>query len=118
MVLASDATASWSLFILREQSHPTAAFDGIYKRTMGPVLSACAALTAKLMDLPEDDHRVVLAVLGLYGHITFFRTGREAALRMLRTRKLAETHLAEIKAELRRQTDMLGQGTPRARPTP
>jgi AcrR family transcriptional regulator len=99
MLLASEIE-TWPLFILREQAHPTAAFDSVYDKIMGPVIQTCAALIARLSDLSETDPQAALAALGLYGQITSFRFGREAVLRALGTRELTEAHRALIKAGL------------------
>ncbi len=102
MLLGSDVK-DWALFILREQAHPTPAFDSIYGKTIRPVIRTCAALIAKLADLPENDPWAAVAALGLYGQITSFRSGREAVLRVLGTRELTEFHREQMKSGLFRQ---------------
>ena len=106
MLLGSEAE-SWALFILREQARPTSAFDQIFDKIMGPVIRTCAALIAKLSDLPENDPEVVIAALSFYGQITSFRFGHEAVLRGLGTRKLTDAHRAQIKTGLLRQLSAL-----------
>jgi AcrR family transcriptional regulator len=102
MVLG-PAVEPWALFILREQAHPTSAFDRIYDEVMGPVIHTCAALIAKLADLPENDPEAAVAALALYGQITSFRFGREAVLRVLGTPDITGAHRAQIKSSLLRQ---------------
>ena len=70
---------------------------------MGPIIRTCAALIAKLADLPENDSQAAITALGLYGQITSFRFGREAVLRVLGTRELTPGRRAQIKAGLLRQ---------------
>lgn len=102
LLLRSDVE-TWPLFVLREQTHPTPAFDSIYDKIMGPVIRTCAALVARLADLPENDPEAAVVAFGLYGQITAFRFGREAVLRVLGTRDLTDAHRAQIKAGLLRQ---------------
>jgi TetR/AcrR family transcriptional regulator, regulator of cefoperazone and chloramphenicol sensitivity len=64
MLLESDVE-TWALFILREQAHPTSAFDNMFNKIMGPVIRICAALIAKLADcrraqLLRTDHLIPL----------------------------------------------------------
>ena len=106
MLLGSDVEP-WALFILREQAHPTPAFDSMYDKIMGPVIRTCASLIARLADLPENDPQVAVAALGLYGQITSFRFGREAVLRVLGTSELTDAHRAQIKSGLLRQLTAL-----------
>ena len=102
MLLGPDVEA-WALFILREQAHPTSAFDSLFNTIMGPVIQTCAALIAKLAGLSDDDPEAAVAALSFYGQITSFRFGREAVLRVLGTRKLSDAHRAQIKSGLLRQ---------------
>lgn len=102
-MLLDSKVETWALFIMREQAHPTSAFDNIFDKIMGPTIATCTALLAKLADLPPNDPRAAIAALGLYGQIISFRFGHEAALRVLGTRKLTQAHRLQIKAELLRQ---------------
>lgn len=102
MLLGSDVEA-WALFILREQAHPTAAFDSMFDKVMGPVIRTCVVLIARLRDLSDDDPEAAIMALALYGQMTSFRFGREAVLRVLGTPELTDTHRALIKAGLLRQ---------------
>ena len=102
MLLGSDVEA-WALFILREQAHPTSAFDCMFDKIMGPVIRTCTALIARIAGLPDDDAEAAITALGFYGQITSFRFGHEAALRVLGTEKITDAHLAQIKVGLLRQ---------------
>ena len=107
MLLESDMTEAWTLFVMREQAHPTAAFETIFELTQGPVIRLCSALVAKLSGLSEDDPKVNVTALSLYGQITFFRSGRESLLRVLETREISAACVAEIKSVLFRQLTCL-----------
>lgn len=111
MLLESDMTEAWTLFVMREQAHPTAAFETIFERMQGPVIRLCAAFVAKLSDLSENDPQVTITALSLYGQITSFRSGRESVLRVLGTRKLSRAYLAEIKSAQFRQLTCLSRAS-------
>ncbi len=112
MLLESDMTEPWTLFVMREQAHPTAAFETIFERTQGPVIRLCAGFLARLLDLSEDDPQVTVTALCLYGQITSVRSGRESILRVLGTRELSRAHFAEIKSVLFRQLTCLSIASP------
>jgi AcrR family transcriptional regulator len=83
LFLGEHELERWVLFIIREQAHPTKAFDIIYDRVMRRVAGACIALVARLLGLPRDNAEVRIRAAALIGQIVFFRTAREAVLRVL-----------------------------------
>jgi AcrR family transcriptional regulator len=83
LFLAVHEQEHWVLFIIREQAHPTKAFDILYERMMRRVIGACTGLVARLLGLSRDDPAVRLRTLALLGQIVFFRTAREVTLRTL-----------------------------------
>lgn len=83
LFLGERQLEKWVLFIIREQAHPTEAFDIIYDRVMRRVVGACAALVGRLLEQPADDPTILVRTVALLGQIIFFRTAREAALRTL-----------------------------------
>ncbi len=78
MLIESDLTEAWGLFVTKEQAHPTDAFETIFRRMQGPVIRLCAAFVAKLSNLPKHDPQVTVTALSLYGQVTFYRSGRES----------------------------------------
>ncbi|MGD0635001.1 MAG: CerR family C-terminal domain-containing protein [Beijerinckiaceae bacterium] len=106
--LGGHELEKWVLFIVREQAQPTGAFDILFDRVMNPVLGACGALVGRLLVLPGDDPVVRVRAFALLGQIIFFRTAREAALRMMgwpdfegdRVTIVKDTLLAQIEAAL------------------
>jgi len=107
MLIESDLTEAWTLFVVREQADPTDAFKTIFKKMQGPVIRLCGAFIARLTNLPEDDPQVTVTALSLYGQVTFFRSGRESILRVLGTRRLSRAHFEKIKSVLLRQLTCL-----------
>ncbi|MGI8839569.1 MAG: CerR family C-terminal domain-containing protein [Caulobacteraceae bacterium] len=104
MLLGSEESAPWALFLMREQAHPTAAFDVVYG-TMEPVLKLCAALIGRITGRSADDPEVLIMALGLYGQVTSFRFSHEALLRTLGTRAVGKAELRQIKTVIARQVE-------------
>jgi TetR/AcrR family transcriptional regulator, regulator of cefoperazone and chloramphenicol sensitivity len=100
MLLEPGAKKAWVLFLVREQAHPTAAFDMIFERLQGPLVHLCMTFIGRLAGLKENDPRVAIIAFGLYSQILSFRLLRETALRVLRTKELESTHVETIKSLL------------------
>lgn len=103
LFLGAHELEKWVLFIIREQAHPTKAFDILYERMMRRVAGLCTALLARLADKPESDKEVRVRALALIGQIVFFRTAREATLRVLGWPDFENNRLALVKSTLRAQ---------------
>lgn len=97
LFLGGHELEKWVLFIMREQAQPTRAFDIIFDRVMRRVVSACAALVGRLLELPADDPKVLIRTVALLGQIVSFRTGRETALRVLGWKDFEADRLAFVK---------------------
>jgi AcrR family transcriptional regulator len=80
--LTTERSASWSLFIVREQMNPTRAFDRLYAGPMGRIMAAlvelvCAATGAR------DRQAARLTMLTLFGQVLVIRAARAACARVL-----------------------------------
>jgi TetR/AcrR family transcriptional regulator, regulator of cefoperazone and chloramphenicol sensitivity len=104
LFLGESELEKWVMFIIREQAHPTKAFDIIFERVMRRVAAACTALVGRLLDQPESNPEVRIRALALIGQIIFFRIAREAALRLMRWTDFEEAHLQLVKRALYEQT--------------
>jgi TetR/AcrR family transcriptional regulator, regulator of cefoperazone and chloramphenicol sensitivity len=104
LFLGAHELDNWLLFIIREQAHPTKAFDILFKRMMSRVAGACAMLVARLLDKPDSDPEVRIRTVALVGQIIFFRTAREAALRIVGWPDFDGDRLALVKHVLHAQT--------------
>jgi AcrR family transcriptional regulator len=81
-LMLSDETEQWSQLILREQQHPTAAFERLYGAYMGRVLGLLTRLVQQLRgDREPDDSRVI--VVGIVGSVLIWRAARATVLRHL-----------------------------------
>ncbi len=100
LLIGGREPEAWVLFIIREQAQPTAAFDILFERVMRRFARTGAGLVGELMELPSDDPRVLARTLMLFGGILFFRTAREASLRVLGWRNFRGRRLSFLKDAL------------------
>ena len=110
--LGEHELEKWVLFIIREQAHPTKAFDIIFERVMRRVAGALVALVSRLTGQPRDNTEVRIRAASLIGQIVFFRTAREAVLRVLGWPDFGGRRLQIVKDVLHAQI-MSGLGEPR-----
>jgi AcrR family transcriptional regulator len=101
LFLGEHELEKWVLFIIREQAQPTKAFDVIFDRVMRHVANTCATLVGRLLDQARDDPRTLIRTNAILGQVIFFRTAREAALRVMGWQHFDGKHLALVKATLR-----------------
>jgi len=88
-------------FIVREQQHPTEAFERIYEHMMSPVLETATALLA--IALPHRDERERRAlVISLVGMAIVLRVGRACVARVLRVDDIDAQTADFLLASLRR----------------
>jgi AcrR family transcriptional regulator len=107
-LLASDESAEWARFMVREQMTPTEAFSRMYGRTMGPLLGIVTTLVGITLEEPADSERVRLRTASLIGGILVFRVANTAAMRLLGWKNVGEqerqaihAHVADLVASVR-----------------
>jgi AcrR family transcriptional regulator len=81
--LMQPDSESRSLFIIREQMHPTEAFDRIYGGVMGEMLENLVRLVC-LASGDDDEARARLLTVTLIGQVIVLRASRASCLRLLR----------------------------------
>lgn len=101
MMVGSEEAALWARFIVREQFDPTAAFEILYERIMGPSYVAIGKLLGPLLGLPADSEEMKLRVFSLIGQALIFRVARSAVLRRLGWDNYTAGRLDQIRAALR-----------------
>jgi TetR/AcrR family transcriptional regulator, regulator of cefoperazone and chloramphenicol sensitivity len=101
--LGAHELEKWVMFIIREQAQPTKAFDIIFERVMQRTFNTLAALVSRLIDRPASDMEVRIRTFTLIGQLVFFRTAREAALRVTGWRDFDGERLKLVKRVLRAQ---------------
>lgn len=97
LFLGEHELEKWVLFIIREQTRPTKAFDILFERMMRRVFGSGAALVGRLLNRPDAEPEVRIRTLALIGRIIFLRTAREAALRVLDWPDFDNRRLALVK---------------------
>ena len=80
--LAAAHNASWSLFIVREQMNPTAAFDRIYDGAMGQMFDALVELVCVAV-AAQGRTAARIMVLTLFGQVVVLRAARATCARLL-----------------------------------
>ncbi|WP_406664201.1 CerR family C-terminal domain-containing protein [Gallaecimonas sp. GXIMD1310] len=81
-LMVSPQTAHWSQLVLREQQHPTKAFDVLYDRFMGRLLGLMTQLIQRLRPtLSETDARLLM--LTLLGQVLVWRFARTSVERQM-----------------------------------
>lgn len=101
-LLVSDETESWASFIIREQQHPSAAFERLYDGGMGRYIGTATQLVAAILGRPPQSKAVQVQAIGLIGHILIFRSGRAAVLRALGWRNIGTSEFSEISQMIER----------------
>lgn len=86
-----------TVFILREQAQPTAAFDLIFERFMRPIHETITTLVADCMAVPSTDVQAILHAHAIIGQLLGFRALRAALLK--RTGWSAKAHPAPDHAD-------------------
>jgi TetR/AcrR family transcriptional regulator, regulator of cefoperazone and chloramphenicol sensitivity len=101
--LGAHELEKWVMFIIREQAQPTKAFDIIFERVMQRTFNTLATLVSRLLERPASDIEVRIRTFTLIGQLVFFRTAREAALRVTGWRDFDGERLKLVKRVLRAQ---------------
>lgn len=94
-------------FFLREQISPSAAYELLHRRIMGPMLTACASLVGRLIGRPANAEETMLRTLALLGPLMVFQRARETSLRALGWPDYQGERLACIKALMWQQAEAL-----------
>lgn len=99
-------TESWSLFIVREQMRPTAAFERLFDGPMGQMMRklircVCVATGS------DDDESARIAALALFGQVLVMRSSRASVLRLLDVETIDEALAVRIRARIRANTDAI-----------
>lgn len=88
-LLLGDETEAWAQLIVREQQHPTEAFDHLYAQFMGPMLGLATQLVQRLRpDLEPAQARA--RTVAMFGQALVWRVARAGAQRHMGWKRLAE----------------------------
>ncbi len=103
--MASDASGEWTLFVMREQMRPSAAFDRIYGGVMGRMVRMLADLVR--VATGQDMRAAQVATITLMGQVLALRASRATCLRLLERDALDADDIAEIKARIDANIDAI-----------
>lgn len=95
-LMLSPETEHWCELMLREQAHPTAAFDHIYNGFMGPTLELLVELVMRLRN-ESDRTDARLRVITLLGQVIVWRMARATTQRLLNWKTIDSLQIAQIK---------------------
>lgn len=104
--MTAQQSTSYSLFIMREQMEPTAAFERIYGGMMGTMLRALVNLVQRATGRTEGDTARVV-VITLIGQVIALRASRAAALKVLQRSDLDASTIAVLGARIAANTDAI-----------
>ena len=105
-LLSPDVT-TWALFIVREQLRPTAAFDELFVRTMGPALERLSALLIAASSGRCTPARARIKAIALVGQVLVFRLARAAVLRSTGWRDVGSRESSTIRGIVREHTSAI-----------
>jgi AcrR family transcriptional regulator len=103
--MATDASGDWTLFVMREQMKPSAAFDRIYGGVMGQLVRSLAELVR--VATGRDIRTAQIATITLMGQVLALRASRATCLRLLDRDVLDAEDIAQIKARIDSNIDAI-----------
>lgn len=83
VMICSEIGGQFGPIIVREQFHPTSAFDRIYESEMRTLHEAVTCLVARLTGVSPESEEAILRAHAIIGQVVVFRVMRETALRRL-----------------------------------
>jgi AcrR family transcriptional regulator len=95
VILGKAEAARWARFIVREQMHPTAAFEVLYEFISGASAMASTVVAAALGQPESPETR--LHVFALMGEVLYFRVAQPVVLRRMEWTAIDDAERAAIK---------------------
>nr|WP_319392693.1 CerR family C-terminal domain-containing protein [uncultured Desulfobacter sp.] len=83
ILISSELGRQAAPIIMREQAHPTTAFDRLYENHLRPIHEVITVLVARLRKESPDSENAVICAHTIIGQIAAFRMMRETARRRL-----------------------------------
>jgi hypothetical protein len=97
---------NWSLFIVREQMHPTAAFARLFDGPMGQMLRRLVRFVC-IATGSDDGETMRIATMTLFGQALVVRSARASVLRILETDAIDAERAERIRARIRANTNAI-----------
>jgi len=92
-MMNSDVTKHWSSMLLREQQHPTAAFDIMHKGPMGKLLKLSSQLIAMATNIDADSEAARLQSVLIFGQIHVLKVSRATLLSHMQWDEFSENEM-------------------------
>lgn len=99
-------TENWSLFIVREQMNPTAAFARMFDGPMGQMTRRLARFVSIAAGV-ENSEAARITTLTLFGQVLVVRASRATVLRLLEVDSIDDKLTARIRARIRANTNAI-----------
>jgi AcrR family transcriptional regulator len=104
ILISSDLGRQAAPIIMREQAHPTAAFDQLYENHLRSIHEVITVLVARLKGQAPDSEDAIICAHAIIGQVIVFRMMRETARRRLawdtfddqKTEKVCDVIVANI----------------------
>lgn len=96
MLIDSKEPENWALIIMREQIHPSDAFDSLYNHVMRDTQVLLAGLIAHVVGLPEGDEESYMRAHAMIGQVLVFLSSRESFLRAMNVEQLSQAQIDKI----------------------
>jgi AcrR family transcriptional regulator len=104
--MASNESADWTLFVLREQMKPGEAFDRIYGGVMGQMVRKLGDLVCTATGCREI-RTGRIATITLMGQVIALRASRATCLKLLERETLEPNDIIDIKARIDANIDAI-----------
>lgn len=104
--MMAQQTESWSLFIVREQMRPTAAFARLFDGPMGQMMRKLIRFICIATEI-EDAEDARITGLMLFGQVLVLRSARASALRLFEIETISDALAQRIRARIHANTNAI-----------
>lgn len=95
-IMIVEESTQWAQFMLREQMHPTKAFDHIYDEMIGPMFDHVSGIVLRLGNGRYGREEATLRTLTLIGQILVFRVARATVRRTMGWQAVGAAETSDI----------------------
>ena len=104
--MMDEETADYSLFIVREQTNPTEAFDRIWRGMMGRMMERVVDLVC-IASGQRDAKAARVTAITLLGQVIVLRAARASCLKLLQTDDFEAEDIAALRARVSANIDAI-----------
>ncbi len=96
VLIASETGRQAAPIMMREQAHPTKAFDQLYDAHLNKLHQMLTQLVARLKGIPPESDAAILCTHAIIGQVMVFRMMRELAIRRLNWPTFNDDNIEQI----------------------